>query len=303
MILWLTLFIIAANLLLAWRFGLSEARRITAIRDANRPATATEPAHGSATAPEPARTPEAPKPAEAAAPVAAAGPAGKSGGTATPGGSVVMGTVVLTGSPPAEKAITPITADPLCSKLYTAPPMTRNYVTGAGGGLANVFVYVKTGLEGKTFPVPTEPALVDQVGCLYVPYVVGAMAGQTVNIRNSDPLMHNVNFASSTAGNKVFNFVQATKGQVNPQQFAKPEVLVKLQCNVHPWMFGYVGVVGHPYYAVTDADGKFKLPPGLPAGDYVLEFVHLKTGRVQVPVKTGPEGGATVSTTMAVPAP
>ena len=291
MILGVTAVIIAINLLLAWKFGIAEVSKVVRIRDATaaRQEHGTPPQHGDAKAEKHGTAAAAEKPApavaEAAKPAPAAPSGSKASGTATAGGSEVEGVVTLSGTPPPEKKITPITTDKACGPLHATPPMTRSYVVGGNSGLANVFIHIKTGLEGKTFPTPAEPALIDQVGCLYEPYVIGAMAGQTVNIRNSDPLMHNVNFGASASGNKTFNFAQATKGQVNAQSFAKPEIFVKLQCNVHPWMFGYIGVVGHPFFAITDKDGKFSLPKGLPAGDYVLEAYHLKAGKVEVPFK------------------
>jgi len=212
----------------------------------------------------------------------------------------VTGKVTLKGTPPPEKEITPATKDANCGKLISKAPMTRHYMVGADSGLGNVFVYVKAGLEGKTFPAPADKALIDQVNCLYEPYVIGASVGQTVQIRNSDPLMHNVNFAASKSGNDVFNFAQATKGQVNEKAFKKAEIFVKLQCNVHPWMFGYIGVAESPYWAVTDKDGKFSIK-GLPDGKYTLAFAHLKAGEVTQTIEVK-GGAASASATLEVKA-
>jgi hypothetical protein len=208
----------------------------------------------------------------------------------------LSGKVTLKGTPPAEKEITPLSKDANCGKIRAQSPTTRHYVVGADNGLANVFVYVKKGLEGKTFPVPAEKPVIDQVGCLYEPYVSGAMVGQPVQIKNSDPFMHNVNFAMSKSGNTVFNFAQMTKGMVNEKTFTKPEVFVKLQCNVHNWMFAYVGVVDNPYFAVTDKDGNYTIK-GLPAGKYTLAFAHLKSGETTQEVDVS-AGAATANATL-----
>jgi hypothetical protein len=189
----------------------------------------------------------------------------------------VVGKISLKGTPPAEKPIAPLMADANCGKAVKGAVTTRHYVVGADSGLGNVFVYVKAGLEGKKVEAPASKTIVDQVGCLYEPYVSGAMTGVPVEIRNSDPFLHNVNFMKSEAGNETFNFAQGGAAKPMDKVFKNAEVMVKLQCNVHPWMFGYIGVVSHPYFAVTDKNGSFSIK-GLPPGKYTLAFKHLKAG-------------------------
>jgi plastocyanin len=210
----------------------------------------------------------------------------------------ITGKVKLTGEAPAAREITPIKADKLCGALHTKPVMTRTYVVGADKGLANVAVYIKAGLPaGKTYTPPATKPLIDQVGCVYEPLISAAMVGQTVDIKNSDAFMHNVNCQAKV--NKGFNFAQATAGQVNPKTFDKPELAVKLICNVHPWMSGYVHVFDHPFFAVTDKDGNFSISGDLPDGKYTVEANHLKSGVVtgEVEVKGGK---ATLSLELAV---
>lgn len=200
----------------------------------------------------------------------------------------ITGKIKLTGDAPAPREITPIAADKLCGALHTSPVMTRTYLVGADKGLANVAVYIKEGLPaGKTYTAPATKPLIDQVGCMYEPFISAAMVGQTVDIKNSDAFMHNVNCQAKV--NKGFNFAQATKDQVNPKSFDKPELAVKLICNVHPWMSGYIHVFEHPFFAVTDKDGKFTISGDLPDGKYTVEANHLKSGTVtgEVEVKGG----------------
>jgi len=116
----------------------------------------------------------------------------------------VRGIVAIGGTRPPEREISPLKSDNICGKLPGINPMTRSWV-GEGQGLANVFVYVKTGLEGKSFPPGGKKPVIDQKGCMYEPLMTGVVAGQPVEIRNSDPVLHNVSFQKSNAGNPTFN--------------------------------------------------------------------------------------------------
>lgn len=199
----------------------------------------------------------------------------------------LTGKVSLKGTPPPAKPIPQVKADVNCGKTHTTDVMTRTYVVSADGGLANTVVYIKGGLEGKTFPVPAEKPLIDQVGCMYEPYVSAVMAGQAFQVRNSDAFMHNVNATPKL--NKGFNFAQAVAGQVNDKMFDKTELGVRFSCNVHPWMIAYVSVMENPFFAVTGKDGKFTIKGDLPDGKYTVEAFHQKAGAVtgEVQVKGG----------------
>jgi len=154
---------------------------------------------------------------------------------------------------------------------------TRHYVVSQDGGLANVFVYVKDGLQGRSFPVLTNTPVLDQTNAGFYPYVMGVMTNQTFLIRNSEPYMDDPIATPKT--NPEFNIAQPLTGMVARQKFEQPEVLIRIKCGIHPWEFAYIGVVEHPFFAVTDTNGRFDLPSGLPAGRYVLEAVHPKAGR------------------------
>ena len=186
----------------------------------------------------------------------------------------LQGRVVLKGTPPTP---TPIAFDASCGKLHATPATNYSYLVNSGGGLAEVFVYVKEGLAG-TFAAPTNAPLLDQVGCIYTPNVMGVVTGQTFLVKNSDPLMHNVHsLPKAGTGNKERNIAQPVKGMTTPFVAHHPEVLLRFRCDVHSWMSAYVGVVEHPFFAVTDKDGNFTIP-NLPAGKYVLAAVHPKAG-------------------------
>ena len=207
----------------------------------------------------------------------------------------VTGKITLKGTPPPEK---PITLDAVCGKMQPDGIKTRFYVVGDGGALANVFVYIKEGAKASeaTGAGPT----LDQVGCQDLPYVMGVQTGQKFKIRNSDATLHNVH--ATPKANKEFNFAQVTKGQENERAFEKAEVLVRMKCDVHPWMFAYVGVVDHPYFAVTGADGSFKLS-GVPAGKYTVEAFHMKAGSLTEEITVGADGKVTADFTFDYKAP
>ena len=200
----------------------------------------------------------------------------------------VSGKVTLKGTPPPEKPIAALKTDPNCGKANTAAEVkTRLYVVGADSGLGNTLVYIKKGLEGKTFTPSTEKPLVDQAGCMYEPYISAVQAGQQFDVKNSDAFMHNVNATPKV--NKGFNFAQANAGQVNTKMFDKPELGVRFACNVHPWMIAYVHVLENPFFAVTDKNGNYTFKGDLPDGKYTVEAFHMKAGAVtqEIEVKGG----------------
>ena len=197
------------------------------------------------------------------------------GGSGLATAATVTGKATFSGAAPAAATIK-MTADAVCMKKHAEGGVKdESVVTGPGGALANVFVYVKSGLEGKSFPAPGAPVVFDQNGCWYKPHVFGIQTGQPLEIRNSDPTLHNVNFMAKN--NPPFNMAMPVQGMKITKKFPKPEVMVKIKCNVHPWMSAYVGVLEHPFFGVTAKDGSFSLA-NLPAGKYVLEAWHEKYG-------------------------
>jgi plastocyanin len=199
----------------------------------------------------------------------------------------VSGIVKLDGPVPKARLNKALMGDPACANCHPEDPPKDDLVVDASGRVKWAFVYVKKGLEGKEFKSPTEAVLVDQVGCMYNPRVTGVMVGQTLNYRNSDPMLHNVK--GLPFANREWNFGQA-QGTVTGVKLTHPEVMVKVVCNVHPFMASYVGVLDHPFFAVSGGDGKFEIK-NLPPGTYTLGVWHEglettdKTNEVVVQVK------------------
>jgi plastocyanin len=195
----------------------------------------------------------------------------------------VKGTVTLTGAAPRNEPIR-MNADPVCVKEAKGPQAQETYLVGADGKLGNVFVYVKDGLGNYVYDAPTEMARLDQHGCRYTPHVFGVRVGQQIEIVNSDPTLHNIHAMPKV--NQEFNNGQPIQGMKMTHAFTAKEVMVPFKCDVHGWMNAYVGVLDHPYFAVTKDDGAFELK-GLPPGTYTIEAWHEKLGATTQSVTLG----------------
>jgi hypothetical protein len=210
--------------------------------------------------------PAAPSAPSAAAPAAAPAAATK-GGT---GSGSITGTVKLAGTPP-EMAMTKRQADPYCAKT---PMKEEEVIVGPGGGLKNVIVRITGGVTGHYDP-PATPATVDQQACMYRPRVQGIMLGQPLKIVNSDQTLHNIH--GYKGASTLFNQAEVPGLPPMTKQLNEADQIVKLKCDVHPWMTAYVLVSSNPYFAVTGDDGSFKIP-GLAPGNYTLEAWHERFG-------------------------
>jgi plastocyanin len=168
----------------------------------------------------------------------------------------ITGKITLKGTPPKEKDITPLKDDP--------------------------------GVSGKSTGASAAPAVLDQKSCEYVPQIFALQTGQKMNVKNSDPVLHNIHTQPTVAGNKEDNKAQMPGSPDMSFTFDKAEMFVKFKCDVHPWMFAWVSVFDHPYFAVSAKDGTFKIA-NVPAGKYTLEVAHRKAGtaKQEIEVKDG----------------
>ena len=178
-----------------------------------------------------------------------------------------------------------------CQQLHKTVLLDENLMVSEKGEVANVFVYVKKGLEKKIYPVPKEPAVLNQEKCMFRPRVQGVQVGQEFVMRNSDPLLHNVR--SFSFRNRPFNIAQPARTPDRKKVFTRGEKAVKIQCDIHPWMTAYYFVMEHPYFAVTDEKGQFKIE-GLPPGDYVLAAWHEEFREQKQTITVGTTGSSDV---------
>lgn len=210
----------------------------------------------------------------AVAGLVALGAAWPGGGDAVQGGATITGKVKFTGTKPVMPRID-MSDEATCKAKYPSSPTAETVVLNANGTLANAFVYVKAGLPaGYQAPAATGPVVLDQNGCRYHPHVFGIRVGQTLQIKNSDGLLHNIK-AKGTK-NRPFNISQP-RNMTTDRTFTAAEVMVAIECNVHGWMQAYAGVLPHPFFAVSGADGSFSIK-GLPPGTYTIEAWHERYG-------------------------
>lgn len=189
----------------------------------------------------------------------------------------ITGKVTVSGTIPAEREITPLIEDATCGKLLGgAKPKTKFFVVSANNELADVVVVLKAdSLKGKSTGPAAAPAVMDQKGCEYIPQILAVQTGQKITVKNSDPVMHNVHTTPKEPGNKEENKGQGAGAADLVFSIPAAESFLRFKCDVHPWMFSWVTVVDHPYFAVTGADGTFTIKD-VPPGKYKIVAMHRK---------------------------
>ena len=210
--------------------------------------------------------------------------------------SAITGTVTYAGKVPNLKPLA-MDADPACAAKHKSPVASEALVLGPGNTMANVMVRIKGAVAGS-FTAPAQPAVINQDGCQYHPHVLGVMVGQTLKLKNSDGLLHNVHALPKV--NTPFNMAMPANRTEADTKFGKEEGMFLVKCDVHPWMSAYVGVFTNPFFAVSGADGKFSIA-GVPDGKYEIEAWHEKLGTKSGSVTVAADKSATVDFTFAAP--
>ncbi len=196
----------------------------------------------------------------------------------------ISGKVEFAGKKPLRKTVA-MESDPQCVKLGKV--MDDVIAVNNDGTLANVFVSIKQGLEDKKFEPSADPVVIDQKGCWFGPRVLGLQVGQTLKVTNSDPVTHNIHPLAEI--NREWNQSQEPGAAALTRKFTQPEVMIRVKCNIHGWMHAWVGVVAHPYFAVTGADGTFQLR-NVPPGHYTIETWQEALGKQEQQITLAPSG-------------
>jgi len=191
----------------------------------------------------------------------------------------VFGSIKFEGTPP---ELTPIHAGGSAYCVRNARGLVDEEVSVTSDKkLRNVIVYVKSGQESRTYQTPSEPVVLDQQKCVYVPHVLTVMTNQKLSVRNSDPTFHNVHGASHA--NPGFNFAQTDKGAENTLTFTTAEAPFHIGCDLHRWMGAFVGVFDHPFHTTSGMSGDYELH--LPPGKYEIVAWHEKFGEKMLPIE------------------
>lgn len=205
-------------------------------------------------------------------------------------GGTVSGEVKFSGNPPTPEKIATTKDQEVCGKTEK---VNESLLVGANKGIQNVVVSITNIQKGKK--MPEAGATLDQKDCRYAPHVVLSPAGAELSIVNSDGILHNIHTYSTK--NPAFNKAQPKFKKEMKESFAQPET-VKLTCDAHGWMAGWLIVQDNPYYAVTDANGAFKITD-VPPGDYELKFWHETLGETTQKVSVKAKEEAKVAVEMA----
>jgi plastocyanin len=203
----------------------------------------------------------------------------------------IKGRVLLSGKSPGN-AVIRMGVDPKCGEMNRGKRVIQEVITVKDGGLSNAFVKLQGTFPAT--PVPSKPVILDQRSCIYQPRVIGVRMGQTVEIHNSDPLLHNLH--SFSAHNNSFNVGQPVAGLVYKYQPKSEETMLRLKCDVHRWMTAYIGVVSHPYFAVSGEAGTFTIDK-VPVGTQTIQVWHERYGILMKKVQVKPGAVTTVDFT------
>jgi plastocyanin len=201
----------------------------------------------------------------------------------------ISGTIRFTGQRPVLKPID-MSNEPACVEAHKGKAYDESLVASRAGKLANAFIYVKSGLEGKRFDTPATPVVIDQKGCWFHPRVLGIQVGQTLEVANDDPVTHNIHPMAEV--NREWNHSQGAGDPPINRRFLHPELMIPVKCNIHSWMHAWIGVVDNPYFAVSKEDGTYTIA-NLPPGTYTIAVWQEVLGTQERQVTIAPHADET----------
>lgn len=202
-------------------------------------------------------------------------------------GGTIRGKVTFTGNPPARKKIIPTKDKEACGSGVRE---VDQIVLGADKSVQDAVVYLKKVEKGKAWEKPAKTPAIDNVKCDFAPHVQIIPAGD-IEIVNSDPVLHNTHgFLDKVT---VFNVALPNQGQ-RIKRPLKRTGMVRVECDAHGWMLGWVYVADNPYYAITPKDGSFTITD-VPPGAYTLVAWQEFTGPTEIPITIKPKEAATLT--------
>ena len=204
-------------------------------------------------------------------------------------GGSVKGTVILKGAAPEPRKVAVTIDQYVCGKEKNA----EDLLASPQGGIRNAVVWLDKAPPGTIAATPPATATMDQKDCLFAPRVVIVPAGGRIDFLNSDRLLHNLH--STPSNNPPFNRTQP-KGRTITISFSQPEI-IRVTCDLHSWMRGWVVVADHPFYALTDGEGQFTLQR-LPAGRYTLRAWQERLGMISKDIVVGDQDPTTITLEM-----
>lgn len=209
-------------------------------------------------------------------------------------GGTIVGEVKYAGDPPAPEKIDVTKDANICG---ADPKVSPTLVVGANKGIKDVVASLPSIQKGKALGKLDKPPVLDQKNCEYHPYAQIIPVNTTLEITNSDDVLHNI---KTKGGSKTsFNMAQPKFKRKLTYDFKNPEI-VQVECNVHGWMHAIIVVEDNPYDALTDANGSFKITD-VPPGKYTVKVWHSKLGEQTKEVTVGPKEEVKVAFEMKAP--
>ncbi len=207
----------------------------------------------------------------------------------------IVGKVRFEGEVKPPRKLDLTTVDGFCKNSHGAEGlMSESFLVGANGAVKDAIVYIKEGASGAKWDPPKDPVVLDQIKCQYIPHVTVVQLGQPLLIKSSDAILHNVHMIGPAVPGGEKNLSMSRPSTLDPIVLRRPEVALRVWCEVHSWMEAWIAIVPHPFHDVTGEDGVFTVE-NVPPGKYRLAAWQEKLGEktfVDVTVTAG--GTATV---------
>lgn len=168
------------------------------------------------------------------------------------------------------------------------------FLRATDNSLADVVVFLESeNLQKRYWLAAPKQPVITQRGCQFEPYITVIQVGQKVAFENLDLILHNVHIRPAESRNREINVAQMPKARPIIAEFKEPENFIRFECNVHPYMVGYICVLPTPFFALTDQNGRFHIPNVL-AGRYTVRAMHRRLASIEQKITVSDEESAEV---------